>query len=112
MGEIRRRRVDVVVLVLLGVAGLAATLILLVYAFMAALFQPAHGWVEELRELWPWLLPAVLGLAGAFALRRREFVAAFVVLLVIDVAGLFGPELLVRSTDPAMPSAPVSSAVR
>jgi hypothetical protein len=112
MGEIRRRRFDVVVLVLLGVAGLAATLILIVNAFLSALFRPAYGWAEQVRELWPWLLPAVLGLAGAFALRRREFVAAFAVLLVIDVAGLFGPDLLGGGVEPSLPSAPISSAAR
>jgi hypothetical protein len=112
MGEIRRRRLDVVVLVLLGVAGLAATLLLLVNAFLSAVFRPGYGWPEELRELWPWLLPAVLGLAGAFALRRREFVAVFVVLLVIDVAGLFGPEVLSRGPAPIGTPTPVSSTAR
>jgi hypothetical protein len=111
MGEIRRRRLEVVVLVLLGVAGLAATLVLIVDGFLSVLFQPAYGWAAQLRELWPWLLPAVLGLVGAVALRRREFLAAFAVLLVIDVAGLFGPDL-VDGGVPSLPSAPVSSTVR
>ncbi|HEY3710371.1 MAG TPA: hypothetical protein VGL64_13405 [Amycolatopsis sp.] len=111
MGEVHRRRLEVVVLVVLGLAGLAATLVLIVDAFLSVLFRPAYGWAEQLRELWPWLLPAVLGLVGAFALRRREFVAAFVVLLVIDVVGLFGPDLL-DGGGPSLPSAPVSSAVR
>jgi hypothetical protein len=112
MGAIRRRRLDVVALVLLAVAGLAATLMLIVSAFLAALFGPARSWAEQLRELWPWLLPAGLGLAGAFALRRREFVAGFVVLLVLGVAGLFGPELLGGGVEPSRPSAPVSSTAR
>ncbi|SEP51872.1 hypothetical protein [Amycolatopsis saalfeldensis] len=112
MGEIRRPRLDVLVLGLLALAGLVGALLMVVEAFLAALSRPFENWTGELSGQWPWLLPVLVGLAGAFLLRRRGFAAAFAVLLVIDLAGLFGPGLLEPDPEPPWNPVPVSSAVR
>ncbi|MEV6901315.1 hypothetical protein [Amycolatopsis sp. NPDC051372] len=94
--------------VLLGLAGLVSTLSLVFAAFADAIFAPG-GWTSEVDRLWPWMVPAVVGLLAAILSRRREFIAAFVVLLLVDVAGLLGPSLLGRDPEPGPPTA-VSSA--
>ncbi|MEV4600109.1 hypothetical protein AB0K15_22240 [Amycolatopsis sp. NPDC049253] len=96
-------------LVLLGLAGLVSTLSLVFAAFADAIFAPG-GWTSEVDRLWPWMVPAVVGLLVAIVLRRREYIAAFVVLLLVDVVGLLGPSLLGRDVEPGIP-VPISSAV-
>ncbi|MEV0065080.1 hypothetical protein [Amycolatopsis sp. NPDC050768] len=98
----------VAAIVLLGLAGLVSTLALVFAVFTDAIFAP-HGWTSEMDRLWPWMVPAVVGLLAAILSRRREFIAAFVVLLLVDVVGLFGPTLLGRDVEPG-PPVPVSSA--
>ncbi|MET7992935.1 hypothetical protein ABZU76_18790 [Amycolatopsis sp. NPDC005232] len=94
--------------VLLGLAGLVSTLALVFAAFTDAIFAP-QGWASEMDRLWPWMVPAVVGLLAAILSRRREFIAAFVVLLLFDVVGLFGATLVGRDVEPG-PPVPVSSA--
>ncbi|MEU4668811.1 hypothetical protein AB0F91_12755 [Amycolatopsis sp. NPDC023774] len=89
-------------LVLLGLAGLVSTLSLVFAAFADAIFAP-RDWITEVERLWPWMVPAVVGLLIAIVLRRREYIAAFVVLLLVDVVGLLGPSLLSRDVEPGIP---------
>ncbi|WP_432849782.1 hypothetical protein ACQPXB_05155 [Amycolatopsis sp. CA-161197] len=95
-------------LVLLGIAGLVCTIALVFSAFADAIFSPGD-WTGEVDRLWPWMVPAVVGLIFAIVLRRREFIVAFVVLLLVDVVGLLGPSLLGRDVEPGIP-VPLSSA--
>lgn len=108
MGDKLRPRLAVAALVVLGLAGLVCTLILVFGAFADAIFSPGD-WTDEVDQLWPWTVPSLVGLVFAIVVRRREYIAAFVVLLVVDVAGLLGPSLLGREVDPGIPAA-VSSA--
>ncbi|WP_326568297.1 hypothetical protein VSH64_42110 [Amycolatopsis rhabdoformis] len=110
MGDKLRPRLAVAALVVLGVAGLVSTLALVFAAFADAIFS-LGDWTDEVDRLWPWMVPSVVGLLFAIVARRREYIAAFVVLLVVDVAGLLGPSLLGRDVEPGF-SVPINSAVQ